>query len=150
MVSGGPTSVSIPTDVSDSKPTLAASPTTSAAIAGFGDIKNGPLAKAGQDLVTLYQEFQEQGGKAPFTSSESGLVEIQGTNVEVDIHSNGGDFNGFISALTSMGMQVRTTDAADGTVEGFLPISQLPSAAQNSQTLSVSPVYVPHQAANGL
>jgi len=106
------------------------------------DIKNGPLAKAGQDLITIYQEFQQQ-GDATFTSSKAGLIEIQGTNVGVDVHMAAGiDFNAFVSGLTKLGMQVRAQDATNGTVEGLLPISQLPSVAQNPQTLSVSPIYL--------
>jgi hypothetical protein len=145
MASRGPESGASPVAVNDSDPG-ASVPTTitqSSTTPSLSDIKNGSLAKAGQDLITIYQEFQQQGGKAPFTSSKSGLVKIQGTSVGVDIQSAGGDFNSFVSAMTTLGMQVRATDATDGIVEGFLPISQLPSAAQNSQTLSLSPIYIP-------
>src|SRR5207302_1599184 len=108
------------------------------------DLKNGPLAKAGQDLFTIYQEFVQQGGSATFKSSEAGQVEIQGTNVGVNVHSAGGNFDNLVSAMTSLGMQVRTKDATHGIVEGLLPIAQLVTAAQNPETLSLSPVYVPH------
>jgi len=107
------------------------------------EIKNGPLAKAGQDLIKIYDEFQQQGGSASFTSSESGTVVIEGSNVGVDINMSGGDFAGFVSQLKSLGMQVQSMSAADGVVEGLLPISQLPTVAQNSQTLSLSPMYIP-------
>jgi len=109
-----------------------------------GNIQNGPLAKAGQDLITLYEDFQKQGGSATFTSSEQGVVRIVGTSVGVDVHSAGGNFGSLVSAMTALGMQVQAKDATHGIIEGLLPIGQLVSAAQNSQTLSLSPVYIPH------
>jgi len=111
-----------------------------------GDTENGPLAKAGQDLITIYEEFQQQGGSATFTSSEAGSVEIEGTSVGVDIHSAGGNFANLVSAMTALGMKVQTQDATHGIIEGLLPIGQLLSAAQNSQTRSLNAVYIPRLA----
>jgi len=108
-----------------------------------GNIQNGPLAKAGQDLITIYEDFQNQGGSATFTSSEKGVVRIVGTSVGVDVHSAGGNFDSLVSAMTALGMQVQAKDATHGIIEGLLPIGQLVSAAQNSQTLSLSPTYIP-------
>jgi hypothetical protein len=106
------------------------------------DIQNGPLAKAGQDLITIYEEFEQQGGSATFTSSEAGVVKIVGTSVGVDVHSSGGSFANLVSAMTALGMQVQAQSATYGIVEGLLPIGQLLAAAQNSQTLSLSPIYI--------
>jgi len=133
-VTGGQTS----TTASPSAPVVAA-PVPS----GLTTPKDGPLAKAGQDLNTIYQEFEQQGGSATFTSSLAGVVEIQGTKVGVDVHMAGGDFGTFVTTMTNLGMQVQTTDATDGIVEGLLPIAQIPAVAQNSQTLSLSPIYTP-------
>jgi hypothetical protein len=36
-------------------------------------------------------------------------------------------------------------DAAHGVVEGFLPIKQLPAAAENGQTLALTAIYVPRE-----
>jgi len=112
-------------------------------------VKNGPLAKAGQTLISIYEEYQQQGAGTTFTSSQAGFVLIQGTNVGVDIQSAGGDFNAFVSQLTKLGMQVRATDAAHGTVEGLLPIAQIPTVAQNPDTLDMSPISRP-QLSGGL
>jgi hypothetical protein len=120
-------------------------PSQAASTTGPGDIQNGPLAKAGQDLITIYEEFEQQGGGATFASSEAGLVEIVGTSVGVDVHSGGGDFAQLVSAMTALGMQVQAQDASHGVVEGLLPIGALLPAAQNSQTLSLSPIYVPQR-----
>jgi hypothetical protein len=122
-------------------PVTSDTPTVSPSVT---DLKSGPLAKAGQDLITVYEEFQHQGGGSSFTSSEAARIQIQGTSVGIDAVSTGGNFDAFVSALTSLGMQVNKTDASHGLVEGFLPISQLPAAAQNPQTLSLSAIYRPN------
>jgi hypothetical protein len=94
------------------------------------------------DLFTIYQEFQAQGGSSTFTSSKAGTIRIKGTSVGIDAHMAVGTFSAYVSALTALGMQVQTQDAAHGTVEGYLPISQLPAAAENPQTLALSPIYI--------
>jgi len=102
------------------------------------------LGNVGQDLNTIYKEFLQQGGSATFTSSLAGRVEIHGTNVGVDVNMASGNFGTFVSSMTKLGMQVQTTDATHGIVEGFLPIAEIPAAAQNPQTLSLSPIYIPN------
>jgi hypothetical protein len=98
-------------------------------------------------LNTIYQrylKYENDGGTGTFSSSLSGLIQIQGTNVGVQVHGNGsGDFSALVSSLESLGMQVSATDAVTQTVVGMLPISQLPVAAQGLQTLSVTPLFIP-------
>ena len=60
------------TTTTDTHTLTAVAPTTT----DPGDVENGPLAKAGQDLITIYEEFQQQGGSATFTSSEAGRIRI--------------------------------------------------------------------------
>ena len=81
-------------------------------------------------------------GGATFTSSEAGVVKIVGTSVGVDVHSSGGSFTNLVSAMTALGMQVQAQNATYGIVEGLLPIGELLAAAQNSQTLSLTPEYI--------
>jgi hypothetical protein len=106
----------------------------------------GPLpANVSQPLQTIYQEYQsflETGGDI-FTSSQANLVVLNGTNVGVQVHFNGGDFNAFIAQLQSEGLQVIAGDATYGEVDGMLPIAQLPTVATLSQTLSITPMYKP-------
>jgi len=117
--------------------------TTTTTTTDVGDIHNGPLAKAGQELITLFQEFEKAGqGGGTFTSSLSNHLRISGTSVEVDVQGSG-DVSALASSLTSMGMQVVATSPSTGTVEGYLPIAQLVNAAQLPQTLSMSPVSIP-------
>jgi len=119
------------------------------ATSDVSDVKNGPLAKAGQDLIKVYEESQAQGGSPTFTSSLKGLVDIEGTYVGIEAHSSGGDFNAFVSAMKSLGMQMRATDAGHGIAEGLLPISQLLAAAQQPQMLSITPIYLPTFSSTG-
>jgi hypothetical protein len=71
-------------------------------------------------------------------------VEIKGTSVGIDAHMKaGGDFGTYVSALSSLGMQIQRQDATHGIVEGLLPIGQLLAAAQNAQTQALSAVYLP-------
>jgi hypothetical protein len=120
--------------------------TTTTTTTGSSDIGNpetGPLAKAGVDLITIYQEFEAQGGSSTFTSSEAGIIKIKGTSVGIEAHMSGGTFQTYLDALAGLGMQVESVDPTHGIVEGFLPISQLPAAAQNAQTQALSAIYVP-------
>ena len=48
-----------------------------------------------------------------------------------------------VSTLQGLGMQVTATDSVTQTVEGMLPIDQLPTSAQEPQTLSVTPSFRP-------
>ena len=140
------TTVSAPSMTPAPAATVTSSPasgsTTAATSTDPGDIQNGPLANAGQDLITIYEEF-EQGGGASLTSSKPGQVEVVGTNVGVDVHSIPGSFNNLVSTLSALGMQIKTESATYGIIEGLLPIAQLPTVAQNAQVSSVSPIYNP-------
>lgn len=125
--------------------TVSAPATTTSTTTNVGDVQNGPLAKGGQNLVNLYVAYESyvQGGSSgTFTSSESTYIYIEGTSVKVDVRGTV-SATALASQLTNMGMQVSGTDAASGTVEGFLPISQLVAVAQLSQVVSLSPVYKP-------
>jgi len=120
-------------------------PVTTGSGSDINDAQNGPLAKAGVDLFTIYQEFQKQAGSDTFSSSLAGLVKIEGTNVGISARMSSGNFDSFVSALSGLGMQIQATDASHGIVEGFLPINQLLAAAENQQTLALTAMYVPRK-----
>jgi hypothetical protein len=110
----------------------------------MGDVKNGPLAKAGQSLIGVYLDYQEYvqaGGSGPFSSKRAANVLIDGTNVGVDIR--GADLNDLVTTLSHLGMQIEITDANTSTVEGFLPISRLPAVVQLTKVYAISPIYKP-------
>jgi len=141
VASGGGLGAAIPapTPTPTPSPTVAATPTV---IPDTTAVKSGPLAKAGQELITISQEYQQQGGSPSFTSSLAGLVEIRGTSVGIDAHmASGNNFGNYVSSLAKLGMQIRFQDPTTGTVEGVIPIAQLQAAAQDSMTLALSPIY---------
>jgi len=108
----------------------------------IGDVKNGPLAKAGQELIKLYQDFQQFGGGGTFRSTHAPTIQVVGNSVKLDVRGPG-NVNSLVSALANLGFQVQSIDANTHTVEGLLPISQLPNAAQLSEVSSIGPVHYP-------
>lgn len=121
-------------------PSSSTNVTSAASNGDIGDVKNGPLAKAGQDLIKLYQDFLQFNG-GTFRSTHAPNIQVVGTSVRVDIRGPG-NVNSLASALANLGMQVQATDARTHTVEGLLPIAKLPDAAQLPQVTTISPVYV--------
>jgi len=123
-------------------PSSSAQSTSSAqtsAATNVDDVKNGPMAKAGQDLIAIYQAYGP-GGSGHLTSSGGASVEVVGSNVGVQIRSSG-DVDALAATLTGMGMQVRGTDPNTHIVAGLLPIAQLPNVSQLSEVTSVTPIY---------
>ncbi len=112
----------------------------------IADVKNGPLAKAGQDLISLYQEYQtylaNDGVAGQFHSKQAGRLEIQGTNVGVDVNVYG-DLNAYALAAARLGMKIGAIDTATGIVEGVVPIAQLPALVNVAGTVGVAPIYMP-------
>lgn len=109
------------------------------------DVKNGPLAKAGQDLIEVYNQFTNSGGGDDFalTGQLADRIRIQGSSVGVDVGAGPGNMVNMVATLEALGMQVTATDATTGKIEGFLPIAQLPAVAQNSDVLTLAPNYIP-------
>jgi len=109
------------------------------------DVKNGPLAKAGQDLITVYTQFEAAGESDDFTLTGplASIIRIQGNTVGVDVGTAPSNISAMTSTLTGLGMQITATDPTTGKIEGFLPIAQLPAVAQNPDVLTIGPNYVP-------
>ncbi len=94
---------------------------------------------ASQQLETVYEEFLN--GQLPTTTNQPGQPVIQGTNVDVQIHtSNPSEFNSTVAVAVSLGLQVLISDPAHDLVVGFLPIAQLPAAAQISGVPSLTAI----------
>ena len=106
------------------------------------DVENGPIAPLGGQLISLYEAFQ--GGETSSTglSEQFPLDQFQGDSVLVDLTAYT-DFQGFKTALDNLGMQIVDTNQTNGLVDGYLPINELPTAAQLPQTLSGQPAYKP-------
>ena len=137
--SSGPSPV-LPRPVSP--PSLAApTPTPIPTPTDIQNIKNGVLAKAGQYLYEVYQEFAQSGNSGNFQSPLSNMIEISGSMVGVKVHTP--DTNALSSTLTSVGMVIQATDPNSGTIQGLLPIAQLPTVAQIPVVTSITPVFLP-------
>lgn len=111
----------------------------------IADVKHGPMARAGEQLLTIYQEYQAfttANDQGQFHSSQADLVDIRGTTVGLDV-SGVGDFNALQTTLRNQGMQITGVDPVRRIVEGFLPIAQLPTIAANPQVSGILPVYKP-------
>ena len=121
------------------------------------DAQNGPLANLGTSLVSVYQSYATdfaasvaagQVSPAAATALASQIatqypsMEFEDGLVDMDINSLGGDFNSFVTQLSSLGMQVTDTSAAYGIVEGWVPLAELPTIARLPQTEAGQPIRV--------
>jgi hypothetical protein len=109
----------------------------------LADVKRGPMAMAGEQLVTVYQEYQNflaGGGGGVFQSRWASLLDIRGDKVNVSVSAGQGTVDTLRTALTNLGMQVTGTDSRRRMAEGLLPIAQLPMLVKVPQVVSVTPV----------
>jgi len=144
LPSGESNLTTTPTSTVTTTTTVAPSATTTATPTApdANQIKNGPLAKAGQTLITLYNQVQS-GGVESAKAILGDQVDIQGSSVRVSVQATGANLSSVAASMGQLGMQISATDANSGTVEGLLPIAQLPSAAGNAQVLDITPISRP-------
>jgi large repetitive protein len=116
------------------------------------DLRNGPLAKAGEYLDAIYFEYQhflQSGGTGTFTSTLSKVVDTHGDLVNVDARG-WGNFSNYVTSLRDIGMQVAGVDPTTETVEGYLPINEVPAVAEMVQTVGVDSNFYPVAHSQGL
>ncbi|SIO62070.1 Subtilase family protein [Singulisphaera sp. GP187] len=113
------------------------------------DVKNGPMANAGADLIKVFQSFQSAGGNGGQVAAAFPGILISGNSVGVDIKGTG-SFSNFVTTLQNVGMQVTATDATRSIVEGLLPISALLTVSTSTQTVGLGPIYRPHMSTQGV
>jgi hypothetical protein len=93
-------------------------------------------------LGTIYSEYEN--GILPSPTVKAGQVEIQGSNVGVQFQtSNASDFATMMADAESLGLQVTVSSAGYGIVDGYLPIAELPAAAQLAGSPSLTPLLYP-------
>jgi hypothetical protein len=113
--------------------------------ADIADVKHGPMARAGGQLLKIYQEFQAHPNdwdKRGPEVARATFVDIQADRVGVDV-SAVGDFDAARTALRNLGMQITAVDATRRIVEGYLPIAQLITAVRLPQVSGITPVFSP-------
>ncbi len=119
----------------------------------LADVQNGPMANAGQDLIDVYQAYTN--GDTTHIATKFPNIEFQSSQssmVGVDINWNGsGSYTSYVASLKNLGMQVTAMTGTNyGIVEGFLPVSQLPTVAEEPQTADLHPIYAPHVSYQGV
>jgi hypothetical protein len=134
MLSGAGVGHVVPTSAVIHMATSTPKPTNSS------EIQNGPLAKAGQQLTALYDEFEQKGTVDPTLSR---VFQISGTSVAISIVSTTEQYSSLVSELKTLGIQIESSSSTYNTVSGFVPISQLLTVSELPQTLSMSPISRP-------
>ncbi len=104
-----------------------------------GNVKSGPMAKANQTLNAIYQSFEANGS---VSTSLAATAHVSGSTVGIDVRGTG-NVSALSAALANLGMTVSATDANSVTVEGSLPIANLPAVANLSQVTSLNPIFTP-------
>lgn len=106
------------------------------------DLKNGPLAKLGNDLATLYNAYQKGGINDPAVISLQSKLRIEGDRVGIDVRPNG-ELDALKTELTKLGMTIEQVDPRTKMVEGLIPIARLADLAASSRTSSIVPIHRP-------
>ncbi|MFO0954056.1 MAG: S8 family serine peptidase [Isosphaeraceae bacterium] len=101
------------------------------------DARNGPMANMGSNLISVYQTLQQTGSAAQ-VAAKFPAFQFKNDKILVGLTAYK-EFDQFQASLRNLGMEVMSANPTYGLVEGWLPIGQLPTAAQLPQTLSGSP-----------
>ena len=108
--------------------------------ANLADVKNGPMANAGQDLINVYQAYIHNGGNSAAIAQQYPALDIKGNTINVGVTAYQ-NLSQLQTSLVNLGMQVTATSAKYNLITGYVPISQLPTVSEIPQTLAVAPNY---------
>ena len=109
----------------------------------ISNVQNGPMANMGEYLIGVYESYLSHQGQTSQLPGEYPLLQFQGDSVLIAVNSLGGDFSQFQTSLQNLGLKVVSSSSYYGEVDGWLPVSQLPTVAEMAQTMSGHPVYTP-------
>ena len=121
-------------------------PVFTATSGDINDFKNGPLGNAGMHLADLYSEYKtfvrKSGSANGFESKKEPLLQYQGASVAVTIRTRGTmpDTSTFIHHI---GGELIYRDSTYGTVDAWIPISQLTTLSTNGIVANLNPAYAP-------
>ncbi len=109
-----------------------------------GGVVQSPLpSNVSQTLDVIYNAYVQNPGGFPANvpaTDGANLVVVEGNSVGIQVHDgNPADFQGLLTDLQSDGMQVTISSAQYGTIDGLLPIAQLPAVAALSQMAAIGP-----------
>ena len=108
----------------------------------INDFANGPLGNAGSHLADVYAEytsFVDGGGKATkFVSKKETILQYQGTSVAVSVRTRA-TATGLAKFLRKLGSKIIDVDGIYGTVDAWVPISQLRTVATNGTVAYLNP-----------
>ena len=116
----------------------------------MGTTRANPLpANVSPLLDTVYEQYEN--GTLPAPTGRPGTVEIQGSNIGIEIHvSNPSDFAAMVATAENLGLQVMDQSTTYDIVDGFLPISELPELTQFPASASVAPLLYPGDELNDI
>jgi hypothetical protein len=129
-----PPPTSIPTAMAITAPTAVGQPSPTS---------GGSPSNVSTVLISIFNQYEQDPTTFTGVSSADGpnLI-VVGDEVGIQVHdSNPAEFQSLTAALTSAGMTFSSENATDGTVVGMLPIADLVTVAQFSQTISIAPEY---------
>jgi large repetitive protein len=112
------------------------------------DVKRGPMAIAGGDLIDVYLDYRRALGagrtfSARTASSANDLSISESGKIGVTLRTRG-DFNWFAKKLASTwGFETTAKDKASATVQGFLPAEHLRTLAVRDDVAQMTPIYAP-------
>ena len=109
------------------------------------DVKNGPLANSGPELIALYREYRSfsiGGGTAPhFQSSDSNLFLSDG-EVAVTVRGRS-SLDAITAQVRAVGGTAFVRNSKLKTIDAFVSISQLSTLAVGGNVMSVRPIVRP-------
>ncbi len=108
----------------------------------LADAEHGPMANLGVDLVNIYQAFENEHISTATLANRYPSYIFQGNSVLIGLNAYS-DFPVLQTQASSLGMQVIATDPNVRSIEGWLPINELPAAAELQELLSGHPVIRP-------
>jgi len=109
----------------------------------LADVQNGPMANLGQQMIGVYESFVNAQGQTCQLPSQFPYFSFQGDMIQAEFQEYGTNFSQFQTQLQNLGMQVTVSSAYYGEVDGWMPISQLPTAAQAPDVSTGFPIFKP-------
>ncbi len=104
----------------------------------LSDVRNGPMANEGQQLVDLYQAYLN-GSTTKQLATQFPELQFQGNSVF--IHTNvTGNLTTFLASMKELGFQSLDSSVYYGAADGYAPIASLPQIALLPQIRDASPV----------